>query len=293
MTGLQALAAIAPTLKEAELRVLLELARRAEMADSISVRASSRELASACNASRRNVQYALDSLSKRNLIAARQGTATSSGAYRLNFLETVSMGGAATTPPPPAEGWDRNDATPALFQHQPGADTTPPPTENTALTAAAAAVSISSASLQLIDRVLSAKAKDFDPETVGTFRRWLHGYMCKLGRDERNAPFNATTPHPPSDDLVAQFLAIADPRRLGTLLDSLMLDRQTCYSYGWFVTVALQRVHGLHFAEQKKARAALAVVRRGSQPAAASADPDFTRQTEFDLASIARAKAIR
>ena len=79
--------------------------------------------------------------------------------------------------------------------------------------------------------------------------------MCKLGRDEANQP----TPHahPPHDDLVAQFLTLADPRRLLTMLDSLLCDRYTCYSYGWFVTVGLQRIHGIHFQEVRKARAAL------------------------------------
>src|SRR5437870_1237714 len=40
-----------------------------------------------------------------------------------------------------------------------------------------------------------------------------------------------------------------------------MLDKQPCYSYGWFPIVALQRIHDLHWLETKKARAALCDVK--------------------------------
>lgn len=166
----------------------------------------------------------------------------------------------------------------------PFADT--PPTENTALNPTSAAVSISTASLQLIDRVLSAKSTNFDRDCLVAFRNWLHGYMQKLGRDEANRPL--ANPHPPSDDLVAQFLAIAEPRRLGTLLDSLLLDQQTCHSYGWFVTVALQRIHGLHFREIREARAALKLVRSGGRVA----DPEWQQQTLDTIGEIAKAKKL-
>lgn len=241
--------------------MLLELLRRQQRSPN-GVRASSRDLASACKVSRSNVQHAVDALASRSLITTREGTATSPATHRVNITETARMGGPATGPPPGVAA-----APPlALFQGHPGPLTGPPPTENTPLTAAAAALSISSASALLIDRVLSAKAKDFDQAIVSHFRAWLHGYMSKLGRDDRNQPIK--DPHPPTDDLVAQFLAIADPRRLGTMLDSLLLDRQTCYSYGWFVTVALQRVHGIHFREQKEIRAALVDVKRQQRYAA-------------------------
>jgi DNA-binding MarR family transcriptional regulator len=72
---MEALADLAPTLKEAELRVLLELTRR-QLRGPRAIRASSRELASACKMGRSNVQTALDNLPRRGLITTRQGTAT-------------------------------------------------------------------------------------------------------------------------------------------------------------------------------------------------------------------------
>jgi hypothetical protein len=112
----------------------------------------------------------------------------------------------------------------------------------------------------LIDQILSANPRKTDQNDLAIFRSWLHGYMCKLGRDDRNRPLQ--NPHPPPDELVAQFLEIAEPRRLGCMLDSLMLDKKTCYSYGWFIVVALQRIHGISWQTTKQIRTQLRDVKR-------------------------------
>jgi hypothetical protein len=123
----------------------------------------------------------------------------------------------------------------------------------------------------ILDRVLRSKPTHHDPKDLETFRRWLHGYMCKLGRDASNQP--TPNAHPPDNDLVAQFLAVAEPRRLGTMLDALLLEKQPAFSYAWFVTVALQRVHGITWQETKKARSQLRVVKHGqARPAAESGE---------------------
>jgi hypothetical protein len=120
---------------------------------------------------------------------------------------------------------------------------------------------------------------------LAAFTHWLHGYMRKFGRDETNRPI--PEPHPPTPDLVAQFLAIAEPRRLGTLLDSLALDRKTCHSYGWFVAVALQRIHGITVNAQKAIRAQLRDVKKPKPP-----EPE---QTNFlaEISSLAKTKGFR
>jgi hypothetical protein len=74
------LAHLAPKLGEAELRLILELSRR-ELASPECVRASTRDLANGCKCGRPNVQKALASLTKRNLITTRKGTATTAAAY--------------------------------------------------------------------------------------------------------------------------------------------------------------------------------------------------------------------
>lgn len=277
-----ALADLAPTLKEAELRVILELARR-QLTSPGGVRASGRDIARACKTGRRNIQYALDSLTTRGLITARQGTATTAATYRVNAFDTVLLGGVATTPPPPQQGvLGGVFTTPPLasLRRHPGDVTTPPPPESTRLTAAAASVEISTASLAILDRVFSATGAKTDPEDLRTFRAWLHGYMSKLGRDDNNQPLR--NPHPPDDKLVAQFLAADEPKALGTMLDALMLERQTCQSYFWFVTVALQRRHGIGWQETKRARQALRIVKAGNKPDTHA--PDYAQQLALDLA---------
>src|SRR5580700_177223 len=109
--ALHALADIAPTLKEAELRVLLELARRAQRNPHKSTKASSRELATACGLARSKTVAALDSLCARCLITTRQGTATSPSAHQVNFLLTTKMGGPLTGPPQ-AGRWSPKETTP-------------------------------------------------------------------------------------------------------------------------------------------------------------------------------------
>ena len=289
------LADLAPTLKEAELRVLLELSRR-QLRTPSCVAASGREIANACKLGRRNVQYALDSLAKRNLISTRQGTATQPARHRVNIFDTVRLGGVATTPPPPAQGWLGGvEATPPLasLRRHPGDLTTPPPPDSKGLAAAAASLDLDLTAFALIDRVLSAKVKDHDKDDVTAWRHRLHGYYAKFGRDGAGRPVQS--PHPPPDDIVAQFLAIADPRRLEMMMDNLELDAITAhahqpatrsslnpFNYAWFITIGLSRVHGIHFQVTRKLRAALRDVKRRPAP------PEPEQQPLIDVRELAR-----
>src|SRR6185437_14250586 len=62
----------------------------------------------------------------------------------------------------------------------------------------------------------------------------------------------------PDDAITAQFLTVAEWPRLEVLLSDLAAERkETGYSYGWYVTVALQRIHGLSPARLREMRARL------------------------------------
>jgi hypothetical protein len=150
--------------------------------------------------------------------------------------------------------------------------------------------------LGLIDRVLSAKAKDVYPDDVAHFRRRIGSHYAKFGRDHNGRPLQH--PHPPPDEIVAQFLAIGTPGRMETMLDALMLeaaeaeatnkgtDATRPYNYAWFITVGLSRVHGIHFQVTRKARAILREVKR--KPA-----PPQPEQIELpDIAALARKKTM-
>jgi hypothetical protein len=267
-TTAQRLAAIAPTLKKAELRVLLELTARAEASPHHSVTISSRDLASATRSTRSHLREALQALSARGLITTRQGTATRASVHQVNLLDTVLLGGSEKDPPP-ASQWVPNGPTPGLFRSHPGTAADPPPLENTGLPVAPAPVDTTDSSTELLDRLLKANPKRVDPDLLATARRFLHGYVAKLAADPGR--------HPPDDRLVAQFLAIAEWRQLERVLYDLLAERkQPGYSYAWFISVALQRLHGIQPAALKARRAQLRLVSRQAPPA--TADPAWSQQ---------------
>jgi hypothetical protein len=62
----------------------------------------------------------------------------------------------------------------------------------------------------------------------------------------------------PDDAITAQFLTVAEWPRLEALLCDLAAERKEAgYSYGWYITVALQRIHGLSPARVREMRARL------------------------------------
>src|SRR5690242_21556335 len=87
---LQRIASLASSLSHAELRVLLELAVRAETASAIETTASSRHLAQTTGLARASVQVAIDSLNTRKLIRSGGGSPTQSAVHRLLCLYTDS-----------------------------------------------------------------------------------------------------------------------------------------------------------------------------------------------------------
>ena len=282
-TPLQRLADLAPTLKEAELRVLVHLAALAESSHAHCVSISARHIARVIKGSRRFIQSALDSLAHRGLITTRQGTATRPAIHQINVLETLSIGGALAAPPPALQ--QRLPGVPeappvALFERHPRALTAPPTTPNQQVAPLTAAVDSIYDSTSTIDRLLRAKPHQFDTKLLETARHWLHGYQLKFGRDP-----NA---HPPDDPITAQFLAVADWIQLERLLYDLMAERkEPGTSYAWYVTVALQRIHGIQPTRLKARRAELKLLGTNPSPSA-EADPDFSRQLLAHVAAKVR-----
>jgi hypothetical protein len=87
------------------------------------------------------------------------------------------------------------------------------------------------------------------------FRGWLHSYMAKLGREPH--------PHAPDDLIVSQFLSCGEAHQLEKLLYDLMAERkEPGHSYAWFVTVALQRLHGISPQQLKQRRTELRLVKQ-------------------------------
>ena len=282
--ALQHLAALAPTLKEAELRVLIHLTGAALASGRTDVRASSRDIADDCKCSRRNVQHALDGLNERGLIATRQGHATKAAAYCLRFLDVTQMGGAATTPPLPQGG-----ATPtpqvALFRLHPGAESAPPPTDSTPLPAAPSALDINPDRRELLDRVLSAKSKDQPRDLLQLFAETVNVYAERLGRHYT---------HRPDVECCAQLIAACGTKDgLNSLIIEMSrLRKQPGESPMWWVTVALQRFHGIDAKVTAARRAELKAANRPkleriADPRAHAADVEAIKR---DLEKIAEMK---
>jgi hypothetical protein len=118
--------------------------------------------------------------------------------------------------------------------------------------------------------------------------------MARFGRDENNTPYTLErAPHPPSDNLVAQFLTVAETQPLERLKQELFMERKTCYSYGWFVTVALQRCAGLRWEVQKQARAILTEVKRTKRQRQAEQLTIYDDADQGDIAAVVAEAAKR
>ncbi len=245
----------------------------AENSAEAAVSVSTRELAKHTGSSRRFLQSALDNLTARGLLTTRQGTATRAAIYVVNALKTAFMGGAPTAPP----GRSSNATPgafaappPALFDHHPGAVGAPPPTENKELPPRHAPLDSDTDTTTILDRVIRARKKDYTAEQIETARAWLLGYRRKLA--------NQPTCLAPDDDICAKFLAVADWPALQNTLYELFKQRiPPGENDGWFVAVALNRIHGFKPDALKTRKAQLKLV-KPAQPG-----PPDSRQFTQDL----------
>ena len=284
--ALERVAELAKTLSCAEHRVLHQLLLRAYRENRHTAKGSTRELAHATGLARSNVKSALHSLVERNVIATDQGSSVRAAEYRLAFLDLIVLSvsvvpGSKLGPPPPPE-----TVQVGLFQTQGGPNLDPgvgaqqahPPLFANK-ERAPARVDIDFDSLKTIDRLLTAKPKKADPEAIQFFRGFLHSYVAKLGREPH--------PHAPDDLIVAQFLSCGEVHQLEKLLYDLMAERkEPGHSYAWFVSVALQRLHGISPQQFKQRRSELRVVKQ--RPAEEQISVTAIQQQIADLAQEKR-----
>lgn len=277
---LKHIAAIAKGLSKAELHVLIELAARAGGHDVV---ASSRELAEETGLARSSVQLALDSLQKKGIILSDSGTASKPAMHRLLFLDAGEIqsgdpifrpeearesgqGGLKSGPVvaqfpgqggPTARPVVARNPSPSGLKSEPGVaqlsgqgglisgplayeksnTCEPAHIEN----ASAHAKSIEKNNFDtLIDRIQTSKRADFEDEIFEAARDLIASHHAKFARE------GSQLPGKPDDQITAQFLAVADWPRLSRMLHDLLTERQqTSFSWGWYVTVALQRIHGV------------------------------------------------
>jgi DNA-binding MarR family transcriptional regulator len=248
-------------LKYGQFRLFLALAELAEDDEHHSVTIALRELCELAQISTSVFPQALKKLEEAKLVTVRHGGNRRQNAYQVNFFKTICASKFDAQKPLRAS---KSDAQAHLSSMHSASNFDAPPTEKSALARAAAASDFDVSTLMLIDHVNSAKAKSFDRKTIEAFRHWLHGYMAKCGRNPAGDRYAdaGNPPHPPTDDQVAQVLAIADERTVTRALELLLTDGHEPMSYYWFVAVLMHRIHGITIEQRKKGAAILVDVKR-------------------------------
>lgn len=91
-----------------------------------------------------------------------------------------------------------------------------------------------------IDRLQSAKKGDYEEALFEHARQQIASHHAKFARPENKQSGL------PDDTITAQFLAIAEWPKLEATFHDLAAERKEAgHSYAWYVTVALQRIHGI------------------------------------------------
>jgi hypothetical protein len=113
---------------------------------------------------------------------------------------------------------------------------------------------------KVIDRLQRAQKGDFDEEIFELARNRIASHHAKFAREANR--LSAL----PDDKITAQFLAIAEwPKLEALLLDFASERKEAGYSYGWYITVALQRIHGISPSRLQEMREQLQYSRKGAQ----------------------------
>lgn len=290
MTHLQRLDRLARTLKPAALRILLHYTAT----DQRTFQRSEHQIATDVGCSHSSAYDGMKELVGKGLVNKRQGSTTKASVYELSFLDTIAFPSTGT----PISGGLSTPISGGPVPQLPGFSTPisgEPPPENTGLAKLGPSrvrsdeVLLTFEALQ--DRIRRASPKHYFPDLIRAARARLHGYMKKMAVDELLA---MGVPHPPDDFTVAQFLSLGDGcgewPALNNLLDQLFHERQRVKKYGWFLVVAMQRLHGLdpHLAKRQRELRVVKKFHGGIVPE----DPEI-QQIDLDLQQLAQSKKMR
>jgi hypothetical protein len=280
---LQRIASLANGLGKAELHILLELAAQAEAQPLLQTTASSRELALRTGLARASVQAAIDSLNRKQLIQSEGGGATQSAVHRLICLGTIeeSIGGP------------KDDSQVAQNLDQGGLRTEPGVGQSGLKIGPGVAQELSQGGL-LVGPLPDAKSST-DETLFELARNRIASHHAKFARPENRQPSL------PDDVITAQFLTVAEwPKLEAMLLDLASERKEAGHSYGWYVTVALQRIHGISPERLRKMRGR--VKSGASGPALVASRGEIARkppavveveQLKEEIRALAAARSIR
>jgi hypothetical protein len=287
----QHLARLAHTLGEAELRVLIELTNRTATSPTFTCAIGARQLAKAIGIAYSNVQAAVAGLTARALITVRPGAANRPSVYQVNIWLTTDFPISTGAPVAGAPLHSQQVHPCTCSRCTPAPVTGAPPTENQQFALLETSVdsdrSIPEGSIDCqdpIERTIRTKPSEHTAQDLEAARALMYGYRRKFPPLEEVG----TEPHPPDREICARFLAVAPLPQLERLISDLFCERRTCgYSYAWFVSVALQRIHGISPKVAKHRKTQLAAV-----PRPVDADNDAGSDFPDLLQQLARTKAL-
>jgi hypothetical protein len=267
---------------------------------------TTRDLCKTAGTSTATVSADLAELESRNLITVRRGHPNR---YAVGWWNTIVVADSATNPPANVADLTTEQGRLSLIQRQDDADS--------ATETAAAAMPMPRAretsnsdfhpSIPILDRVFKSEVRDHDRQTLEYIGHRLHSYMAKFGRHDDGRAFLDTPgepPPPPDKAILARLMATAEPPQLARLLDDLWSEAGQKLamhphqenalqprSYGWFVTIALERIHHIHWSQTAQATADWHVHKKSQQPRAAD-QPPTVDQLRADVHNLANAKSM-
>mgnify|MGYP001004931077 CR=1 FL=1 len=306
---LSRLALIAPGLSESELRVLLDLSARALPSPDLTCKVSLSTLATSTRSSKKSVIRAIAALSERGLIIQRSGSPTAPSAFKVLIFDAVNFsaeGGVTMTPPPPGGSVTMTPPPEAnLFQAQPDPQTAPDvhfdSIEDDSITNASIDTDfpLSPDQENTLRRVAAARPRDFAPDLIRSASAQLGHLRRKLGRDpaDRHAPN-------PDPTITAQFLAVSKWPILADFISLVLCDRLSPgRSNAWWITVAIERIHGITPDQQREFRLrsrprpqiarTLPPPDQEKTPPSESPDADTAAQNRKLISELADSKTLR
>jgi hypothetical protein len=293
-------------MKHGQFRLFLTLATLTEHDANHTVTIALRDLCKLALIATSVFPEALKALEERSLVLVRHGGKHHQSAYKVNFWETIC---ASKFDAPTPIGAPKFDAPVPLFSMHSASEFDAP---TTPIPRARETSNSDQLPNSTLDRVFKSEVKDFEKTTLEYFGRRLHAYMAKFGRRDDGRLFIETPgypPPPPDKPITARFLAIDTPQTLALLLDNLTADACKAYAlrpnqenafqprrYSWFVTTALNNIHGIHWRQTAQATADWHVHKRGERqpaPPATEAAPDPEFSAELIQQAVAGAKTLR
>ncbi len=268
--ALESLADLAPTFHESELRLYIEYLRLASRTPTHTIAESVRDIANTCKIGKSSVQRATAALLLRNLICRRAGRGQTDSRIQVNTLGVANFSVPTVNTPTLFESPIEALSVPTVNTLDPFSvptvNTVPlvsVPTVNTLATEnqqLRPTLDIRYDSIKTIDRVLNPLSQPHDAEKIAWWTTHLHELMRKLGGRFADS-------RPPDHEVVRQILNTGPEESIKGVIRDLVIKRiPVGDKYSWFISVMLQRLHGIPSDLTADRRDELKEIREAARP---------------------------